>query len=90
MACADWLVQIGPGAGEQGGEILYSGAAADAPDFDIEIKVPSERRGGDGGDLIVEGAAMHNLRGIDAVFKLGAFNVVTGVSGAGLMQLTGL
>jgi excinuclease ABC subunit A len=86
-ACADWLVQVGPGAGEHGGEITYCGPADKAPKDDIAIEVPEKRRDPDLGNLVVQGAAMHNLRDIDATFKLGAFNVVTGLSGAGKTTL---
>ena len=98
MRAADWLVDVGPGAGVHGGEIVYSG-----PVKGIEkckesitglylsgkkrIPLPTARRAGNGHWLTVHGAAENNLRGIDASFKLGAFNAVTGVSGSGKSSL---
>ena len=98
MRAADWIVDVGPGAGVHGGQILYSGPAAgitDCPESltgqylsgKRQIPVPPERRSGDGRLLTVRGAAEHNLKHIDVSFKLGAFNCVTGVSGSGKSSL---
>ncbi len=98
MRAADWIVDVGPGAGVHGGQILYSGPAAgivDCPESltgqylsgKRQIPVPPQRRPGDGRLLTVQGAAEHNLKHIDVSFKLGAFNCVTGVSGSGKSSL---
>ena len=98
MRAADWIVDVGPGAGVHGGQILYSGPAAgivDCPESltgqylsgKRQIPVPPERRPGDGRLLTVRGAAEHNLKHIDVSFRLGAFNCVTGVSGSGKSSL---
>ena len=98
MRAADWIVDVGPGAGVHGGQILYSGPAAGITDCPESltgqylsgrrrIPVPPERRSGDGRLLTVRGAAEHNLKHIDVSFKLGAFNCVTGVSGSGKSSL---
>jgi len=99
IRAADFLIDLGPGAGAGGGRVLYAGPpdglaalpAGRGPtrDFlagDLEPAPRSKRREGTG-KVAVAGAAMHNLRNIDAVFRLGTFNVVTGVSGAGKSTL---
>ena len=98
MRHADWIVDVGPGAGIHGGEIVYSGPAEGITDCDASltgqylsgrraIPVPAARREGNGHTLTVTGAAENNLKHIDATFKLGAFNCVTGVSGSGKSSL---
>ena len=98
MRAADWIVDIGPGAGVHGGEIVCAGTPADicACERSVtgqylsgrrRIPVPAKRRAGNGSLLTVRGAVEHNLRGIDVSFKLGAFNCVTGVSGSGKSSL---
>jgi excinuclease ABC subunit A len=96
---ADWLVDIGPGAGEQGGELLFSGppasltAEADrrsrtrafVAGEEAPVAAPSRRPGT--GTLLLRDAAKHNLGHLDVEFLLGALNVVTGVSGAGKSSL---
>jgi excinuclease ABC subunit A len=96
---ADWLIDIGPGAGEHGGELLFSGPAADAGSRadrrsrtrafltgdESPAPIAGRRRGS--GPLLLTGASRHNLARIDVEFLLGAFNVVTGVSGAGKSSL---
>ncbi len=98
MRAADWIVDVGPGAGIHGGEIVYSGPAAGIEGCEASltgqylsgrrtIPVPATRRPGNGKLLTVRGAGENNLKHIDVSFKLGAFNCVTGVSGSGKSSL---
>src|SRR4029079_8038844 len=91
---ADHVVDIGPGAGEHGGHIVYSVAAKGLLKTKDSITgqylsgrrsipVPGVRRIGNGNNLVVKGAREHNLRNIDVAFPLGKFVAVTGVSGSG-------
>ncbi|MBQ2939870.1 MAG: excinuclease ABC subunit UvrA [Clostridia bacterium] len=98
MRAADWLVDVGPGAGIHGGEIVYSGPVKGIENCKNSITglylsgkkripLPTQRREGNGHWLTIRGASENNLQHIDASFKLGAFNAVTGVSGSGKSSL---
>ena len=95
---ADWVVDIGPGAGEHGGEIISNGTLEDllAEPRSItgaflrgerEVPIPKKRRKGSGKALVVQGAREHNLRKVDFRVPLGTFVTVTGVSGSGKSTL---
>ena len=98
MRSADYLIDIGPGAGVHGGQVVAAGTPAEVmanPDSltgqylsgKKKIEVPAVRRPGNGKLLKVVGAAENNLRHIDVEFPLGTFTVVTGVSGSGKSSL---
>jgi excinuclease ABC subunit A len=98
MRAADWIVDIGPGAGEHGGWIVAEGTMADiarAPESITgqylsgrrRIEIPAKRRKGNGKALVLRGAKENNLKNIDVRFPLGVFVCVTGVSGSGKSSL---
>ncbi len=98
MRAADYIVDVGPGAGVHGGEIVAAGTLEDikaCPESitgqylrgEKKISVPAERRPGNGFSLKVVGARENNLKNIDVEFPLGKFVCVTGVSGSGKSSL---
>lgn len=98
MREADWLIDVGPGAGVFGGEIVAAGTPEQVAKSKKsitgqylsgkrEIPVPLERRVGNGRFIEVTGASEHNLQNITARFPLGKFIAVTGVSGSGKSTL---
>ena len=98
MRAADFIVDIGPGAGVHGGEVVFAGTCAEILDCDASvtgqylsgkkaIPVPKERRDNTGYAVEVLGAAENNLQDINAAFPLGIMTCVTGVSGSGKSSL---
>lgn len=98
MRSADYIVDIGPGAGVHGGEVVCAGSIEDicACEHSITgqylsgrkfIPVPSERRKGNGHSLVIRGAKENNLKNIDVEIPLGVLTCVTGVSGSGKSSL---
>jgi excinuclease ABC subunit A len=98
MRAADWIVDIGPGAGQHGGRIVAEGTMDDIADNPEsitgqylsgrrQIPMPSTRRTGNGKTLILRGARENNLRDVTVRFPLGTFIVITGVSGSGKSSL---
>ena len=97
MLAADWLIDVGPGAGEEGGRICYNGPVSEIGngssttlDYLLgrkKIEVPSERRTGNGLSIGIRGAKGNNLKNVDIDFPLGIFIGISGVSGSGKSSL---
>ncbi|MDY6443647.1 MAG: excinuclease ABC subunit UvrA [Bacteroidales bacterium] len=84
MRAADWIVDVGPGAGERGGRICYSGPARPVTN---PITVPTGRRHGNGLSLTLRGARGNNLKDVTVEFPLGRLIGISGVSGSGKSSL---
>ena len=100
MRAADYIVDVGPGAGCHGGEIVAAGTIEDiinTPESITgqylsgvkKIPVPTQRRTGNGDKLVIRGASENNLKDIDVEIPLGTLTCVTGVSGSGKSSLVG-
>ena len=98
MRAADYIVDIGPGAGVHGGQVVACGTAEEVMNTPgsitgdylsgrKKIPVPTERRKGNGNFLTIRGAAENNLQNVDVSIPLGTFTCVTGVSGSGKSSL---
>ena len=99
MLSSDWIVDMGPGAGEKGGEVLFNGppsemasSGAESATIDYllgrkKIEIPASRRKGNGLHLVLKGARGNNLKGIDLDLPLGMLIGISGVSGSGKSSL---
>lgn len=97
MLSADYVVDIGPGAGRKGGEIMFQGTpkqmlsnhtlTSEYLNGEREIEIPASRRTGNGKSILLKGCTGNNLKNVNAEFPLGKLIVVTGVSGSGKSTL---
>jgi len=97
MLAADYIIDLGPGAGKFGGEIVAEGTpaqflkskstTASYLSNKVQIEIPEERRKGNGKKIVLKGASGHNLQNVDMTLPLGKFICVTGVSGSGKSSL---
>jgi excinuclease ABC subunit A len=95
---ADYIVDMGPGAGQMGGQVIFTGRPTEIVKDEssltgqylsgrLSIPLPKLRRNGNGREIVIEGAAENNLKCIDVAIPLGTFTCITGVSGSGKSSL---
>ncbi len=98
LRTADWIVDLGPGAGVHGGHVIAEGTPAEVMKSrksitgrylsgDLTIPVPAVRREGNGKSIRIRGCRQHNLKNVDVTISLGGFTCITGVSGSGKSTL---